>query len=640
MRMLLSSSRPWCVADFETCKIGRRPHAYPPKPVGLALYPEGGRPEYFAFGHPAENNCQERVPRAKLGEYYRTHRVIFHNGPFDIEVAQRHWGLPWPEVWEDTMILAFLRDPRAASLSLKDLAPAWLGIRPKERDELRDWIVANVPGATPKDWGAYISQAPGGLVGRYAADGDAAMTLRLWRFLNKELLALDRAWPPDDGQQPTADAYLRELRLAPVIARMEADGIPIAVNRVKRDLPGWRRSVDELEAYIVRRLGGRRALARFATDADEGFNVDSPAQLANALEASGLVTHWKKTKKGNRSTKRSAMEEVLTDARLRNAMAKRSVLKKYVSTYGEKWLDGQTNGRVHPRINQVRNRENEGGSMAGARTGRLSYSDSWQAVPTVDRRPFDDLPVLRDYVVPPDGELVLVRDYSQQEFRILAHYEAGPLLVRYQADPTIDMHAEARAMILAESGLDFPRRPVKDTGFGILYGMGLETMSKKTGLDIETNRVLKRSYLRAIPGLKALQDDLKRRAKRGEPIRTWGGRLYWCEEPRLVDGRVHDFAYKMLNILVQGSAGDCTKEAMVLGEAALDRRHARIFMQVHDELGMLADRAHAKRQMALLREAMESVPFDVLMLTDGKWSARSWGAVVKYPEPAIAGRKH
>ena len=242
--------------------------------------------------------------------------------------------------------------------------------------------------------------------------------------------------------------------------------------------------------------------------------------------------------------------------------------------------------------------------------------------------------MLRNYVIPRSKDRVIaVRDYSQQEYRILAHYEAGPLLERYQANPFIDMHEEARQMIYELVLKLYDRRPVKDTGFGLIYGLGLKSLAFKLKLDIQDTKDLRNAYLRAIPGLPELQKDIKKRCSRGEPIRTWGGRLYWVEPPAFSKkfNKVMSYEYKMLNVLIQGGAADNTKEAMIRADAALPK-DIPLLIQLHDELAIEAAHAKLDKGMKILREAMESVEFDVKMISDGKWSPRSWGSVKSYDD--------
>lgn len=624
--------RPICAADFETHRIGPRPKEYPPKPVGLALYGDGVPAQYLSWGHPSGNNSSPAEAKGKLRKLYQSHRMVFHNAPFDCEVAHVHLDLLFvPEEYDDTLFLGFLIDPRSKELGLKPLSEKFLGIKPKERDRLRTWILANIKQAKEKDWGAYISQAPAGLVDPYAR-GDVTRTYKLFKALSKKLDAMDRQYPPEEGQQSMRQAYQREIKLMPAIMKMERAGIPIDIKNLSRDLPLWEKSQKNLGNFIIKKLGGKKAVSKFSKKGEE-FNLGSNNQLANAMEEAGKVSSWTLTAKGNKSTARKSLEGSVSDAKLLEALQRWSILDTYLNTYGKKWLNDNVNGFVYPKINQVRNYERENG-VAGTRTGRLSYSDSWQAIPSISRLKFKDLPKLRNYIVPKNkGQVIAVRDYSQQEFRILAHYEAGPLLARYQEDPTIDNHEEARRMVYDLTGVLHDRLPIKTIGFGQIYGMGLEALAAQTKLPMEETRALKKAYLKAIPGLPLLNAEIRSRCQRGEPIRTWGGRLYWVEPPAFSKkfNKVMSFEYKMLNILIQGSAADNTKEAMIRADAALPT-YSELFLQVHDELGIITPMSYLNKGMKILRESMESVEFDVLMLTDGKWSPKSWGAVKTYKD--------
>ncbi len=628
--------KPIAIVDFETHKIlPRYTGAYPPKPVGVAVMTEDRllQPQYISWGHPSANNSTKSNAERVLKKLWRDYRVVFHHAMFDCEVAYKHFGLsPVPSEYEDTLFLAYIHDPRARELALKPLAEAVLGIKPRERDQLADWIVNNVPNATTSTWGEFIAWAPGELVSKYAV-GDITRTYKLWKKLHAELRDRDKKYGVEEGQQSYIDAYNRELALMPVLMEMESRGIHVDIHRLSRDVGEWHARIAEYDKQIIRRLGGAKAVAQFAKG-DDGFNIGSGSQLANALDAAGKVTHWVKTAKGNRSVARKALEEVCNDKKLVELLQRRELLTKYCDTYGDKWLTENRNSFVYPRIHQTRNDESDNG-IKGARTGRLSYSDSWQAIPKPDRVPFDDFPVLRDYVIPDErGHYYGIRDYSQQEFRILAHYEAGGLQERYKQNPYIDMHQSALEMINELTGLGLDpvrdRRPVKDIGFGLIYGMGIAKTALKTGQDVETTKQLRRAYLEAIPGFKELNDEIKRRCQRGEPIRTWGGRLYWVEPPMVINGQRRTFEYKMLNVLIQGSAAECTKEAMIRARAAMPS-DTRLVLQVHDELVINAvSKPALDAGMKILREAMESVVFDVLMLSDGKWSRRSWGVAQDY----------
>jgi DNA polymerase I-like protein with 3'-5' exonuclease and polymerase domains len=221
---------------------------------------------------------------------------------------------------------------------------------------------------------------------------------------------------------------------------------------------------------------------------------------------------------------------------------------------------------------------------------------------------------LRGHVTAPRGFGLYDLDYSQQELRILAHYCGGNLLQAYKEDEDLDLHQFARELINNELNSNYERKPIKNTGFGIIYGMGLEKLSISVGTDVDTAGLLRKTYKQIFPGM----GDLDTQLKRDKYCITWGGRYNPVEEPKLIHGNYRSFEYKLLNTLIQGSAADCTKEAMIRYHADRHIHEGRLIISVHDELLGIAERLRAKEAARALRMAMESVEFDLLMKAEGK----------------------
>ena len=176
--------------DFETEAIVGNPLVTPPRAVGLAVHIPEEEPNYYAWGHPEGNN----IRYDQMHEYAMRIKecgmpLLFHNAPFDLSVWNNEfcnariylWGDHWKRI-HDTMYLLFLADPYAPTYSLKPSAERWLNLAPEEQSSLRDWILANVPMANNKNWGAYISLAPVQLVRPYAI-GDVTRTRGLFDLL-------------------------------------------------------------------------------------------------------------------------------------------------------------------------------------------------------------------------------------------------------------------------------------------------------------------------------------------------------------------------------------------------------------------------------------------------------------------------
>ena len=134
--------------------------------------------------------------------------------------------------------------------------------------------------------------------------------------------------------------------------------------------------------------------------------------------------------------------------------------------------------------------------------------------------------------------------------------------------------------------------------------------------------MLRSDYYAALPGIRSVQQWLRKLAARGEPFDTWGGRRYYCEAPQVVDGRdgpevTRSFEYKMLNTLIQGSAADHLKESAI---ALFDAGFPPILF-VHDELVVATKRKTDARR---IREVLESVgTWRVPMRAGAKWG-KTW----------------
>jgi DNA polymerase-1 len=602
--------------------------------VGVAIYEPGVRPKYLAWAHPTENNCTKQQAVNELKRLYSTYTILCHHAKFDLDVGQVHMGVGWPKNgFHDSEYLAFLYNPYEQKLALKPLAEKYLDMPPEEQNKLRDWIMAHVPEAkgkpkTWKDWGHYICRAPGKLVGKYAI-GDVVRTYKLLKFYYKRI-----------KETGMLNAYERDLTLMPILLENETGGVRIAERRLGEATREWQAWIDESDQWLRKRLK------------TPDLDVNSSEQLADALEYAGAVSEWiytapsKTYPNGQRSTAKDNIIQCIDDKQVLTVLNYRGTLANAYRNFGRPWYEmaANNNGFIHTDWNQVRSTDDRGKGGAGARTGRLSSSPNFQNIPknppkllatlpAALRRKVGELPYLRDYIVPDiRGHTLLNRDYSQQELRILGHFEDAILLEEYNKNPGMDIHETARLLINKMLAMNLDRKILKTMGFGLIYGMGLGKLAEDMGVDVRTAKQIKSAYLDIFPGLKNLTDELKQCGRNDEPIRTWGGRLYHVEPPRVIKGRLRTFEYKLLNYLIQGSAADCTKQAMINYDQI--KKEGRLLLNVHDELMLSVPTGAAKQEMKLLKEAMEAVEFDVPMLSDGKSSTVSWGKMKPWRDTA------
>lgn len=654
--------------DFETKGIEGRPD-YPPEPVSVSIKQWGKKPRFWSWGHLAGgNNCSKAdAVRALKQVWHHRDGLLFQNAKFDVDVAETHLDLRQPE-WErthDSMFLIYLEDPRLHSFGLKPAAEHFIDLPPEEQDVVKAWILQKdhkawieshlgIDPATgkpetvkPSQFGKFIWYAPGTVVGPYA-NGDVIRTELLFDILWKRI-----------QKRGMLEAYDRERRLMPHLLASERHGIRLDTKRLNADITMYTGVREHIDALLRKKCKS------------PNLNIDSSKELAEAMLSAGLADDGLMgyTKTGQIQTNKDAIREGVTDFETRALLAYRAPLMTCMNTFMVPWAQvaAKTGGLLHTNWNQVK--QGDGKSRIGTSTGRLSSTPNFQNIPkaflelvkllhflTLKANPtkqqvlaakaklqrlerqlkipdgLPPLPLCRSYVIPYHPDHVLLdRDYSQQELRLLGYYEEGPLYDSYLENEWLDVHDKTRQLILEILNMEYDRTPVKNTNFGIIYGQGASSLAVKNNISIEESRQLYDAILKVFPGIKELQDDMRDRARNEEPIRTWGGREYYCEEPAFNQQyrRMMTFDYKLLNLLIQGGAADCTKEAAIRYCEAKPADDY-FLLNVHDQFTASAPKARMHQAMALMKECMESIELEIPLKTEGKWSDKNWASLQDY----------
>lgn len=640
----------YSVVDFETDPIEPRPD-YPPVPVGVSIKRPGKKSKYYAWGHyTGGNNCDKADAERALREVWESgDRILFHHGKFDIDVAETHMGmprLPW-ERYDDTSFLLFLYDPHSRDLQLKPSAERILGMAPEERDAVVDWLWAHRKELISefgidryKDAkgkclvnskakiGAFIAYAPGKLVGPYA-NGDCDRTDGLFRKIWKYV-----------AENNMLEAYDRERAILPILLDNERVGVRVDVRQLRKDIGIYTPVVESVDNWLRKRLK--------APD----LNLDSDEEVAEALSRAKIVDDeaWTLTPTGQRSvSKKNLLPEMYKDPKVASAFGYRNRLSTCLKMFMLPWLK-QAEARGEPYIstnwNQVR------GVDAGTRTGRpstsnpnfLNISKTWDDKDDGYVHPdwlgVNELPLVRRYILADPNSVFCHRDYNGQELRLLGHFEDGALMEAYRENPRMDVHEFVRGLIETIAGLHYHRTQVKVTNFRRIYGGGAPATASALNVSLDIARQLLAAHGKALPGVKDLSTQIKRLSNAGEPIVTWGGRQYYVEEPRYDKryGRHMTYEYKLLNYLIQGSAADVTKEAILRYHAA-SGKSGRFLVTVYDEINVSShpektarlQRLAAEAELAVLKEAMESIECDVFMVSDAKLGP-NWAALKKYED--------
>jgi len=568
--------------DIETKKIVKGAPLLP-EPVGCSIHYDDGEVVYYAWGHPTDNNCVKEEFRNILLTIW-DQPFVTHNGlGFDVPVLEHWFDMPPrnPMLTEDTLFLAYLHDPHAKALGLKPLAEDWLGMPPDDQQALHNWIMQNTDCKNVKEAGAYISEAPGDLVGSYA-NSDTSMTIGLYEHL-KEV------------RQSMLSAYNRERRLAPILADLQHKGVRVDLGRLKEDYHTAMMKKHKLEQLIREHL-----------HQGPSFNPGSDKELGAVLLELGYEG-FLTTPKGKLSMSRPSLESVLqNDPELMSLLKSRSVYDTLTGTFMGPWIKfAEANGgRIHASYNQVRNPDGY-----GTRTGRLSSNDpNFQNVPKGLGMDYfgEPFPEMRTYLLPDVGQLWMCGDFKNQEPRLAAHYEAGALLEAFLANPGLDPY-----MFVADV-CKVLRNEAKIIFLGLLYAMGAALLAEKLHCTYEYATSLRNVIRANLPDIQDLDKDCKARFTKGLPIRTLGGREYYCEPAS--NGR--RWEYKALNTLIQGSAADQNKEAMIYMAPRLVDINGRLLGTVHDEISVSAEERYFDYVKEIMHEAANALACDCPMLMD------------------------
>jgi len=424
---------------------------------------------------------------------------------------------------------------------------------------------------------------PAMFVGNYA-EQDAALTLKLWQHF-KTLLRRDEV----------ESIFDLETRLQPALIDMTLRG-------VRFDRARCEEAIDRLQKREKDLLRTIKSLAGKSVD------IWAAASIAEAFDALGIP--YGKTDTGQPSFTKGFLE--LCPHEIGAMLLEAREVNKTHSTFLLPYLDfsAQT-GRVHPHVNQLRS--DEGGTV----TGRLSmYSPNLQQVPA---RHATIGPMVRGLFLPEEGQLWASNDFSSQEPRLLVHYAAllglpgaDSMVSAYHRDSNTDFHQ----MVADMAGIS--RKEAKTIGLGLMYGMGKGKLAQSLGLSTDEAGDLITSFHTNVPFLKGTVLAVQRRIDHpgsGGAIRTLLGRkcrfpLWEPMEWGVNKALPHDQAslkygprikragtYKGLNKLIQGSAADQTKMAMV----AMHEAGQQLLLQVHDEIVLSVDNreeaVHAARIM-------------------------------------------
>lgn len=496
----------------------------------------------------------------KIGQHlkYDAHILSFYDIDLlgSIHAKPNNWAM-------DTMLASYVINAAATRHGMDDLARHYL--------QTQTISFEDVAGKGAKQ--VSFDQVAIDLASDYACE-DADITYQLFDLFSEKLAA-------DENNAK----LLHELEIptAEILCQMEANGILI-----KR--PFLNELSKRFDEEII-------ALEKRAYEvAGEEFNLGSPKQLGEMLFEKLGVPGGKKTKSGQYSTGEAVLSKI--DHPLVEIVLEYRGLSKLKSTYTDALdnvADSETD-RVHTSYHQ-----------ALTSTGRLSSTDpNLQNIPirTATGR------LIRQAFIAPEGRVILAADYSQIELRLMAHFSGDENLTR-AFNEGLDIHTATAAEVLGkavEAVSATERRNAKAINFGLLYGMSAFGLAKQLQMSRGEAQDYIDMYFERYPSVKDYMINTRASAYEKGYVETILGRKLYTPDINHSNRMVKQGAERAaINAPLQGSAADLIKLAMIAVDKVLPKEHAKMLLQVHDELVFEVDSDKVDSIRQLITDAMQDV---------------------------------
>ena len=547
--------------------------------VGIAVAVEGWS-GYYPIAHEGGGNLDRRIVLEWFKKVCATDAVkIFHNAMYDV-CWIKAYGIPINGHIIDTMVMASLIDENRLWYTLNSISFDYLG---EVKDEKALKEAAESWGIDPKK---ELYKLPAMYVGNYA-EQDAKLTLELFKVLSREIT-----------KQNLTNIFDLETQLFPCLINMKFKGVRVDVERAHK---------------LKQQLSQQEESLLLQVKKETGIDVQIWAARSIAKVFDNLSLTYARTEKTQSPSFTKNFLSTHSHPIVKN-IAKAREINKAHTTFIDTILKHQFRGRIHADINPIRS--DQGGTV----TGRFSYSNpNLQQIPARNK---DLGPMIRSLFIPEEKHKWGCFDYSQQEPRLVVHYAATTEPIRFDEsvssivdkfkDNTVDFHQTVADMA------NISRTQAKTINLGLFYGMGKAKLQAELGLNTkEEAEELFNTYHTNVPFVRDLMNYTSKTAQTSGSIGTLLGRRcrFTKWEPNQFGmhkalpheealrehgpGIRRAYTYKALNKLIQGSAADMTKKAML----ELYKEGIIPHIQIHDELDISVE---SDQQAKKIIEIMEN----------------------------------
>jgi DNA polymerase I-like protein with 3'-5' exonuclease and polymerase domains len=565
--------------------------------VGFAIAVDGWS-GYYPIAHEGGGNMDRQKVLKWIKEVLETPATkIFHNAMYDV-CWLKAYGFKINGMIVDTMVMASLIDENRFSFTLNSISFEFLR---EVKDEKALKEAAQSFGLDAK---AEMYKLPAMYVGNYA-EKDAELTLELFKTLSREI-----------KKQNLENIYQLETELFPCLIEMKFKGVRVDVEKAHKLKQQLNTEEKQLLLEVKKHTG-------------EEVEIWAARSIAKVFDKLALSYELTSKSKLPSFTKNFLSEHPHPTIKL---IAKAREINKAHTTFIDTILKHQYKGRIHADINPIRS--DQGGTV----TGRFSYSNpNLQQIPARNK---DLGPMIRSLFIPEVNHKWGCFDYSQQEPRLVVHYAAAtePIcfddsvinIVKKFKNDSVDFHQTVADMA------DISRTQAKTINLGLFYGMGKNKLQAELGLSKVDADNLFNKYHENVPFVKDLMNRTSNHAQASGSIGTllgrkcrfdkWEPNTFGMHTPMSYEeaertygrGRIkRAFTYKALNKLIQGSAADMTKKAML----DLYKEGIIPHIQIHDELDIsIESKEQAKKIIEIMENAVTlSVPNKVDFESGDTW---------------------
>ena len=565
--------------------------------VGFAIAVDGWS-GYYPIAHEGGGNMDRQKVLKWIKEVLETPATkIFHNAMYDV-CWLKAYGFKINGMIVDTMVMASLIDENRFSFTLNSISFEFLR---EVKDEKALKEAAQSFGLDAK---AEMYKLPAMYVGNYA-EKDAELTLELFKTLSRDI-----------KKQNLENIYQLETELFPCLIEMKFKGVRVDVEKAHKLKQQLNTEEKQLLLEVKKHTG-------------EEVEIWAARSIAKVFDKLALSYELTSKSKLPSFTKNFLSEHPHPTIKL---IAKAREINKAHTTFIDTILKHQYKGRIHADINPIRS--DQGGTV----TGRFSYSNpNLQQIPARNK---DLGPMIRSLFIPEVNHKWGCFDYSQQEPRLVVHYAAAtePIcfddsviqIVEKFKNDSVDFHQTVADMA------DISRTQAKTINLGLFYGMGKNKLQAELGLSKVDADNLFNKYHENVPFVKDLMNRTSNHAQASGSIGTllgrkcrfdkWEPNTFGMHTPMSYEeaertygrGRIkRAFTYKALNKLIQGSAADMTKKAML----DLYKEGIIPHIQIHDELDIsIESEEQAKKIIEIMENAVTlAVPNKVDFESGDTW---------------------